>query len=82
MGSSNLTAQGLGLEAVEYNYEMNVELRDYDNVNFADIEFEKLWQDSSPILPVDAPELIKKTYLEINPTPFELYVKFLIEFFW
>jgi hypothetical protein len=26
MGSSNLTAQGLGLEAVEYNYEMNVEL--------------------------------------------------------
>ena len=81
MGSSNLTAQGLGLEAVEYNYEMNVELRDFDNVNFADVEFEKLWKDSSPILPVDAPELIKKTYLEINPTPFELYVKFLIEFF-
>ena len=60
MGSSNLTAQGLGLEAVEYNYEMNVELRDFDNVNFADVEFEKLWKDSSPILPVDAPELIKK----------------------
>jgi hypothetical protein len=36
---------------------------------------------STPILPVDAPALIKKTYLELNPTPFELYVKFLIEFF-
>ena len=28
MGSSNLTAQGLGLENVEHNNEMNVELRD------------------------------------------------------
>lgn len=81
MGSSNLSAQGLGLEAVEFNYEMNVELRDYENVNFADTEFEKLWEQSTPILPVDAPALIKKTYLELNPTPFELYVKFLIEFF-
>jgi len=81
MGSSNLSAQGLGLEAVEYNYEMNVELRDYENVKFADTEFEKLWEQSTPILPVDAPALIKKTYLDATPTPFELYVKFLIEFF-
>jgi superfamily II DNA or RNA helicase len=81
MGSSNLSAQGLGLEAVEFNYEMNIELRDYENVNFADTEFEKLWEQSTPILPVDAPALLKKTYLELNPTPFELYVKFLIEFF-
>lgn len=81
MGSSNLSAQGLGLEDVEHNYEMNVELRDYDNVRFADTEFETLWEQSTPILPVDAPALIKKTYLELNPTPFELYVKFLIEFF-
>lgn len=81
MGSSNLTAQGLGLEGVEFNYEMNVELRDFDNVSFANAEFEKLWEQSSPILPVDAPKLVNKTYLEVNPTPFELYVKFLIEFF-
>lgn len=81
MGSSNLTAQGLGLDGVEFNYEMNVQLRDFDNVNFANIEFEKLWDQSSPILPIDAPKLLNKTYLEINPTPFELYVKFLIEFF-
>lgn len=81
MGSSNLSAQGLGLEDVEHNYEMNVELRDYENVKFANAEFEKLWEQSTPILPVDAPALIKKTYLDAAPTPFELFVKFLIEFF-
>jgi superfamily II DNA/RNA helicase len=81
MGSSNLTAQGLGLEDVEHNYEMNIELRDFPNVKFADNEFENLWKESTEILPVDAPSLIKKTYLEANPTPFELFVKFLIEFF-
>jgi hypothetical protein len=81
MGSSNLSAQGLGLEDVDYNYEMNVELRDYANVNFANNEFERLWEQSTPILPVDAPSIIKDTYLEATPTPFELFVKFLIEFF-
>ncbi|HTB99938.1 MAG TPA: DEAD/DEAH box helicase family protein, partial [Ferruginibacter sp.] len=81
MGSSNLSAQGLGLEDVEYNYEMNIELRDYPNVKYADNEFEKLWGQSTQILPVDAPSLIKKTYLDVTPTPFEIYVKFLIEFF-
>lgn len=81
MGSSNLSAQGLGLEDVQHNYEMNIQLNDYANVKYADDEFEALWQQSTSILPVDAPSLIKKTYLEINPTPFELYVKFLIEFF-
>lgn len=81
MGSSNLSAQGLGLEDVEHNFEMNVQLDDYDNVKFADDEFEKLWVQSTSILAVDAPSLIKKTYLELNPTPFELYVKFLIEYF-
>jgi superfamily II DNA or RNA helicase len=81
MGSSNLTAQGLGLEDVEHNYEMNIELRDYSNVNFADVEFEKLWDQSSTILPTDAQQLVKKTYLDATPTPFELFVKFLIEYF-
>jgi superfamily II DNA/RNA helicase len=81
MGSSNLSAQGLGLEDVQHNYEMNIQLNDYSNVKYADDEFEMLWQQSTSILPVDAPALIKKTYLEINPTPFELYVKFLIEYF-
>jgi superfamily II DNA or RNA helicase len=81
MGSSNLSAQGLGLEDVAHNYEMNIELRDFENVMFANDEFEKLWEQSTVILPVDAPSLLKKTYLDATPTPFELYVKFLIEFF-
>ena len=81
MGSSNLSAQGLGLEDVEHNYEMNIQLSDYTNVKFANDEFEKLWEQSTSILPVDASALLKKTYLDANPTPFELYVKFLIEFF-
>jgi superfamily II DNA or RNA helicase len=81
MGSSNLTAQGLGLEDVRHNYEMNVELRDFNNVEFANIEFEKLWAQSTHVLPVDAPLLIKKTYLGANPSPFEIFVKFLTEFF-
>ncbi|KAA9349569.1 helicase-related protein [Larkinella humicola] len=81
MGSSNLSAQGLGLENVQYNYEMNVELRDYENIKFANTEFENLWEQSTQILPVDAPTLIKKTFLDTTPTPFELFVKFLIEFF-
>ncbi len=81
MGSSNLSAQGLGLEDIEHNYEMNIELRDYPNVKFADDEFEKLWLQSTAILPIDAPSLIKKTYLDAAPTPFELFVKFLIEYF-
>ena len=81
MGSSNLSAQGLGLENVEHNYEMNVELRDFANVKFADDEFEKLWDQSTPILSVDSSSLLKKTYLDVNPTPFEIFLKFLIEFF-
>ncbi|PWS33313.1 helicase-related protein [Pedobacter paludis] len=81
MGSSNLSAQGLGLEDVQHNYEMNIQLGDYPNIKYADDQFEILWDQSTTILPVDAPSLIKKTYLEVNPTPFELYVKFLIEFF-
>lgn len=81
MGSSNLSAQGLGLEDVAHNYEMNVELRDYDNVKFANDEFEKLWEQSTPILPVDAPALIKNSYLDVDATPFEIYIKFLIEYF-
>jgi len=81
MGSSNLTQQGLGVKDAQYNYEMNVELRDFDDVEYADKEFEKLWKDTTEILPSDAPRLIKGTYLDVNPAPFELYVKFLIEFF-
>jgi superfamily II DNA/RNA helicase/HKD family nuclease len=79
-GSSNLTDAGLGAGNA-YNYEFNVQLHDYDDVKFATDEFEKLWLEGVNILPVDIKPIIDKTYLNKNITPFELYIKLLIEFF-
>ena len=84
-GSSNLSATGLGA-LPDSNYEFNVELRDYDDVNFASKEFEKLWKEAIDILPTDiVRENIKKieeeTYLNEQITPYELYYKLLIEYF-
>jgi len=80
MGSSNLTEQGLG--AGEYgNYEMNVELKDYDDVNFGKKEFEFLWNEAVPILPEDAKKGLSQTHLAQSFTPYELYLKLLIEYF-
>lgn len=79
-GSSNLTDAGLG-EAKESNYEFNVNLRDYDDVKFATEEFEELWKEATDILSVDLERLKKETHLSTDFTPFELYIKLLIEYF-
>jgi superfamily II DNA/RNA helicase len=79
-GSSNLTDAGLGANP-ESNYEFNVSLRDYEDVKFATKEFERLWNESVPILHAEAKALKKKTYLRDDFTPFELYIKMLIEYF-
>lgn len=79
-GSSNLTEAGLGKHETA-NYEFNVQLYDYDDVRFATDEFESLWQEAVPILPVEAEKIRKDTYLNTEVTPFELYIKFLIEYF-
>jgi superfamily II DNA/RNA helicase len=79
-GSSNLTDAGLG-SSESSNYEFNVILRDYDEVAFATTEFEKLWKEAQPILPFDIEKLKKETYLNDDFTPFEVYMKFLIEYF-
>ena len=79
-GSSNLTASGLGSNP-ESNYEFNVSLREYDDVKFASDEFESLWKESVPILAAEAEGLKKKTHLRDDFTPFELYIKMLIEYF-
>lgn len=79
-GSSNLTDSGIGSK-VENNYEFNVELSDYADVKFAYDEFEKLWNESENILPVDAEEIVKKSYLKDDFTPYEMYIKMLIEYF-
>lgn len=75
-GSSNLTDSGLA-----GNFEFNVELRDNDDVDFALETFEKLWAESVEILPVQAAQIKAKTYLKDDFSPFEIYIKFLIEYF-
>ncbi len=79
-GSSNLTDAGLGGGSF-YNYEFNVQLNDYEEVKFATDEFEKLWAEAVDILPVDIQNVKKDTYLNDLITPFELYIKLLIEYF-
>ncbi len=75
-GSSNLTVPGL-----EKNFEINVELRDNDDIDFATETFEQLWAESIE-LDIDEILLLKKeTYLNENFTPYQVYLKFLIEYF-
>jgi len=75
-GSSNLSISGL-----DRNFEFNVELRDYDDVVFANETFESLWKEAIDILPAEIENVKKDTYLNDTFTPFELYIKLLIEYF-
>ena len=79
-GSSNLTDNGLGAHESS-NYEFNVVLNSYDEVKFATDEFNKLWKEGVPVLPVEIENVKKETYLNDTFTPFEVYIKFLIEYF-
>lgn len=80
MGSSNLTEAGLGIKKSP-NYELNIALKDYDDVEFTKGEFEMLWEKSTPILPADIQDFKKKTHIGQKFTPFEIYLKLLIEYF-
>lgn len=80
MGSSNLTNAGLGIKKSP-NYELNIALKDYDDVQFAKGEFATLWDESTTILPADIQEFKKKTHIGQLFSPFEIYIKFLIEYF-
>lgn len=79
-GSSNLTENGLG-GTDNFNYEFNVQLKDYDDVKFATDEFERLWIEGITILPVEINKVKKETFLNDSFTPFEVYIKFLIEYY-
>lgn len=79
-GSSNLTDAGLGNGEIS-NYEFNVLLHRFDDVEFATTEFEKLWLEGIPILPVEIEKVKKETYLNDSYSPYEIYMKFLIEYF-
>ncbi|MEI6881470.1 MAG: helicase-related protein [Bacteroidota bacterium] len=80
MGSSNLTEAGLGIKKSP-NYELNIALKDYDDVEFTKKEFIVLWEQSTPILPADIQQFKQKTHIGQTFTPYELYIKFLIEYF-
>ena len=80
MGSSNLSESGLGLTQPP-KYELNVAMKDYDDVAFCKSEFDKLWKEGLPITFEDIENYKKQTLLGQNPTPYELYMKLLIDYF-
>jgi superfamily II DNA/RNA helicase len=81
-GSSNLSDRGLGI-GNDRQYEFNVLLNRNQDVSFAKSEFENLWKESEgcDILPIDAKKMKGATYLAGDVTPYELYIKLLIEYF-
>ncbi len=79
-GSSNFTDSGLG-STESSNYEFNVLLNNFDDVKFATEEFEALWREAIAILPNEILKVKEETYLNDDFTPFEVYMKFLIEYF-
>jgi superfamily II DNA or RNA helicase len=79
-GSSNLTGNGLGVDE-RSNFEFNVGLSDYEDVAFAEKEFQQLWDEGEELLPDDAGRLMDKTHLGVLYTPYEIYLRLLIEYF-
>ena len=81
MGSSNLTDSGLGLSEPP-RYELNVAMKDYDDVHYCEEEFQKLWGDSVPVTAKDMADIQTVTHLKNREvTPYELYMKVLVETF-
>ena len=81
-GSSNLSGNGLGI-GEDKQYEFNVKLTQYDDVAFAKQEFEQLWEEAAsvPINAEDYQSTLDKTYLKGDVSPYELYIKMLMEYF-
>ena len=81
-GSSNLSGNGLGI-GEDKQYEFNVKLTQYDDVAFAKDEFDQLWEEAAgvPIHAEDYQSTLDKTYLKGDVTPYELYIKMLMEYF-
>lgn len=80
MGSSNISESGLGI-TVAPRYELNVAMKDFDDVNYCHEQFDMLWNESIAITAEDINAYKKQTYLGYQPTPYELYIKVLIEAF-
>lgn len=75
-GSSNFTQSGF----VD-NLEFNVELKNRADYDFALAKFEELWKDSVDVSQKYVETIRTKTWLSDAITPYELYLKFLYEYF-
>lgn len=75
-GSSNLTEAGL-----EKNFEFNVELRYDSDIQFATDTFERLWDEAVDIDICYVEKIKQESYLNTEFTPYEVYLKFLLEYF-
>jgi len=75
-GSSNFTQAGL----ID-NLELNVELKNRADYEFAKQKFEELWKDAVDVSEKYIQTIQTKTWLNLNITPYELYLKFLYEYF-
>jgi superfamily II DNA or RNA helicase len=75
-GSSNFTQAGL----ID-NLEFNVELKNYADYKFAKDKFDELWKDSVDVSERYLQTINNKTWLNQTITPYELYLKFLYEYF-
>jgi len=75
-GSSNFTQAGL----VD-NLEFNVELKNRSDYDFAKDKFEELWSRSVDVSEKYVQTVQNKTWLSQNITPYQLYLKFLYEYF-
>lgn len=75
-GSSNFTRNGL----IE-NLEFNVELKNRSDYEFAKHKFDELWAKSIDISDKYVETIQKDTWLREDISPYELYLKFLYEYF-
>lgn len=58
-----------------------MELRYDDDIKFATETFEKLWEESVEIDITHIEKIKKESYLNPDFTPYEIYIKFLLEYF-
>lgn len=75
-GSSNFTAAGL-----KDNLEFNVELKTRADYEFAKEKFEEFWKDAVDVKDRYIQSIQNRTWLNDTISPYELYLKFLYEYF-
>ena len=75
-GSSNFSYNGLVGQ-----HEFNVELKDAADVHYALDKFESLWADAVDVSQLYQATVQQRTWLNDRITPYQIYLKFLYEYF-